>query len=64
LRNRIFNQAAGIVNILSPPLNSSLEKEAIRVVKLMPSWKPYTSFEEEAPIKFGIPINFTLPKKK
>ena len=59
-----FNGAITHVYRIGPPVDSSLEKEAIRVIKLMPNWKPYTSFEGEEPVQLNQPFRFTLPKKK
>lgn len=38
----------------------SLDKEAIRVVKLMPKWEPGKNNGRATPVQIGVPINFTL----
>ena len=44
----------------SPKKGEELEKEAIRVVSLMPRWKPGSANGHPVRVKFTIPINFTL----
>lgn len=41
---------------ISPELN----QEAIRVIKMMPKWKPGTQRGEPVRVTFTLPINFTL----
>lgn len=41
-------------------VHPDLDKEALRVVNLMPKWKPATLQEENVRSKFGLPIKFTL----
>jgi len=42
----------------------SLNNEAIRIIKLMPKWKPSEQGGKAVPVKFTLPIRFTLPDKK
>jgi len=37
-----------------------LDKEAIRVIKKMPSWKPGTQKGKPVRVKYNLPINFKL----
>lgn len=41
-----------------------LEEEAIRVVKLMPKWKPGKQNNKEVSVQFNLPIRFTLQESK
>jgi len=41
-------------------VNESLDKEAIRVVKEMPDWKPGTQGDEPVKVKYTLPISFKL----
>ncbi len=41
-------------------INPLLNKEAIRVVKAMPKWKPGTIHGKTVKVLFPLPINFTL----
>lgn len=41
-------------------VDPSLDKEALRVVKSMPSWKPGKQRGKPVKVSFQIPINFTL----
>ncbi len=41
-------------------VNRLLDKEAIRVVKSMPKWKPGTIHGKAVKVLFQLPINFTL----
>lgn len=49
---------------VGPPRDTSLEKEAIRVVNLLPAWIPYQQDGKNVPCPYGLPIRFTLPGKK
>ncbi len=40
--------------------DSSLDKEAIRLVKLMPKWKPGKQRDKVVRVKYAVPINFKL----
>lgn len=59
-----FNGKVTRIHSVGAPVDTSLEKEAIRVVKLIPDWKPYKSFEGAGPMQMELPVKFTLPKKK
>ena len=39
-------------------VDKSLDKEAVRVIKAMPSWKPGIKDGEPVKVKYTIPINF------
>ena len=43
-------------------VNKKLDNEAVRVVKLLPRYKPGTQRGKKVRVKFTIPINFTLSK--
>lgn len=41
-----------------------LEEEAVRVVKMMPRWKPGKNNGKPVKVYFQIPIRFVLPKEE
>jgi len=41
-------------------VSPELDQEAIRVIKMMPKWKPGTQRGEPVRVTFTLPINFTL----
>ncbi len=41
-----------------------LDKEAIRVIKVMPKWNPGKQGGKAVPVKFTLPIRFSMPNKK
>ncbi len=41
-----------------------LDAEAIRIIKSFPKWKPGKEGGKAVPVKFSLPIRFTLPEKK
>jgi protein TonB len=41
--------------------DSSLDKEALRVIKSMPNWTPGTQRGKPVRVKYTIPVNFRLP---
>lgn len=44
-------------------LHKSLDKEAVRVIKKMPKWKPGKNYEGQVQdCKYTIPVTFKLPK--
>lgn len=44
-------------------LHKSLDKEAVRVIKKMPKWKPGKNYKGEVQdCKYTIPVTFKLPK--
>ena len=44
-------------------LHKSLDKEAVRVIKKMPKWKPGKNYKSEVKdFKYTIPVTFKLPK--
>ncbi|SFW60303.1 energy transducer TonB [Chitinophaga sancti] len=44
----------------SPYLDTSLQRESIRVVQLMPKWKPGLLDGKEVKVRFYLPIKYTL----
>ena len=49
------------VNVVKP-VNPHLDKEAVRVVKAMPKWKPGTQRGEPVRVRFTLPVTFRLPE--
>ena len=45
-------------------LHPLLDKEAVRVIKEMPKWIPGKQGGKAVPVKYTLPIRFTLPDKK
>ncbi|MFW5774596.1 MAG: energy transducer TonB [Tangfeifania sp.] len=45
-------------------VDSSLDKEALRVIKSMPDWTPGKQRGKQVDVKFTLPINFSLGDKK
>ena len=44
-------------------LHKSLDKEAVRIIKKMPKWKPGKNYEGQVQdCKYTIPVTFKLPK--
>ena len=43
-------------------VNDLLDNEALRVVKLMPQWKPGTAGGSPANVQYILPVDFILPK--
>lgn len=48
------------VKSVGDPKGGGLEEEAIRVVKLMPKWKPGKQNNRNVNVQFNLPIRFTL----
>lgn len=46
------------------PVYPSLDKEALRIVRMMPAWTPGTVNGETKRIRTGMTVTFKLPKKK
>ena len=46
------------------PVNPYLDKEALRVVKSMPKWKPGVQSGNTVRVKYTVPINFSLRSVK
>ena len=44
-------------------ITEELDAEAIRVVKLMPDWKPGTASGQPVIVQYILPIDFVIPKK-
>lgn len=49
------------VQVVRSSGDSSLDKEALRVIKSMPNWTPGTQRGKPVRVKYTIPINFRLP---
>ena len=43
-------------------VSPELDEEALRIIKIMPPWKPGTQNGKPVNVYFNIPINFILPK--
>ncbi len=41
-------------------VNFELDREAIRVVKMMPRWQPGTQYDKPINVRYRLPINFKL----
>lgn len=46
------------------PVNPHLDKEATRVVKAMPKWKPGEQRGVPVKVRFTLPVTFRLPKEE
>ena len=44
-------------------ITDELDAEALRVVKLMPEWKPGTASGQPVKVQYILPIDFVIPKK-
>lgn len=66
IEGRVFVQftigADGVVRdvIVAKGADKSLDKEAVRVVSLLPAWTPGMHNGEKVPVIFVVPINFRL----
>ena len=57
----VVNKDGSIVDIeIYRSVDSSLDKEAIRVIKLMPKWQPGIQNGKPVRVKFYLPVNFKL----
>lgn len=43
-------------------VNPTLDREALRVVKIMPKWKPGSQHEVPVKVKFTFPVTFEIPQ--
>ncbi len=50
------------VEVVKSGGDPSLDKEAVRVIKSMPKWKPGMQRGKPVRVKYTAPVNFTLPK--
>jgi protein TonB len=50
------------LEIVKNGIHPALDSEALRVVKLMPKWKPGIREGKQSPVKINIPITFNLNK--
>lgn len=66
IEGRVFVQFTigvdGVVRdvIVAKGVDKSLDKEAVRVVSLLPAWTPGQHNGEKVPVIFVVPINFRL----
>ncbi|WP_372645585.1 energy transducer TonB [Ancylomarina sp.] len=59
--NFVINESGGIENIVVVRgVDPALDKEAIRVIKKMPKWKPGKQRGKAVKVSFSLPINFQL----
>lgn len=57
----IVNKDGSIVDPeVVKPVNPYLDKEALRVISTMPSWKPGSQRGKPVRVKFTVPVNFKL----
>ena len=49
--------------IIMRGVHKSLDKEAVRIIKKMPKWKPGKSKGENVDYKYTIPVEFKLNKE-
>lgn len=49
--------------ILMRSVDSDLDKEALRIVELMPKWKPGTQRGKAVKVEYTFPVIFKLDKK-
>jgi protein TonB len=59
IKGKVFVQSVTNAEIIRG-VDPSLDKEALRVVKSMPKWKPGEQRGKPVKVSFQIPINFTL----
>lgn len=45
-------------------LSPECDEEALRVVKMMPKWKPGIQYDEPIGVNYAIPIEFKLPQEE
>jgi protein TonB len=58
----VVNQDGSIVDVVAVRSSGdpSLDKEAIRVIKAMPKWKPGLQRGKPVRVKYTVPVNFRL----
>ena len=57
----IIDKTGKVVDVTVPrSIDKSLDKEAVRVIKAMPNWKPGMKGGQPVKVKYTIPINFKL----
>jgi protein TonB len=57
----VVNRDGSIVDVeVVRPVDSSLDKEAIRVIKSMPKWSPGKQRGKSVRVKYTLPVNFKL----
>lgn len=57
----VVNRDGSIVDVeVVRPVDPSLDKEAIRVIKSMPSWSPGKQRGKSVRVKYTLPVNFKL----
>ena len=59
--NFVINETGGIDNIIvTRGVDPYLDREAVRVIKQMPKWKPGKQRGKAVKVSFSLPINFQL----
>ena len=57
----VVNKDGNIVNPeVAKGVNPSLDKEALRVISQMPSWKPGKQRGKPVKVRYSVPVNFRL----
>jgi protein TonB len=57
----VVNKDGSIVDVeVVRPVDPSLDKEAIRVIKSMPNWSPGKQRGKSVRVKYTLPVNFKL----
>ncbi|WP_243345512.1 energy transducer TonB [Parabacteroides sp. FAFU027] len=60
----IINKRGHVSDIqITRSVNPLLDAEAVRVIKIMPKWKPGKQVGKPTSVKYTLPIRFTLPNK-
>ncbi|SNR15255.1 energy transducer TonB [Tenacibaculum jejuense] len=52
------------LNVRGPYKGELLEKEAVRIIKKLPKFKPGKHNGKNVKVKYGVPINFRIPGKR
>jgi TonB family protein len=58
----VIDENGNIINPISksPEKDTSLQRESIRVVSIMPKWQPGIQDGKQVPVQFNLPIKYTL----
>lgn len=60
----VVNKDGSISNVTTDTkLNKELEKEAMRVISIMPNWKPGEQAGKAVSVRYTVPINFVIKKQ-
>lgn len=63
LTSIVVDQYGSVVNVeVLQGVSPELDAEAVRVLRMMPKWKPGTQNGKPIRVRFSIPINFRLPE--